>query len=578
VEPPVISGVEPLMISAGGELTLTGSGFAPEAGENNVRFDGVQGRVLSASPTQLRVEVPLCVPSRTANVTASLGAVSSAARVVAVSGTNGTTLDLQPGQVRTLTTAAEFACVRLPAEARADYLMVVHNAAGRFGPRLPFEARTLTPGQPAATMLASPAPADVPLQYAWESALRRREAAYGAAERVPDAFTVASVPAVGSRRSFNVLNRQQEFQSISATARLVTQRAVLYVDDDAESAMMDQDLSYFGQLFEDPIFPTLTGVFGEPGDIDSNQRVIVLFTPVVNQLTPRGSSTFVTGFFYGCDLVSQNRCSGTNRGEILYSMVPDGEGRWGDVRTRTQVRAVVPPVIAHELQHLLHFGRRNSTTDALWLNEGLAHMAEEIVADVFASRGEVPHAQQFAAGNHDRARLFLHAPAATAVLAEDLPGTLEMRGGAWLLVKYLRGHYGGDDLLRRITVSSRNGTDNIAHEVGRPWASIMADFGVALWTSGLPDLQGVLEPRHTFANANLRTLLSPGAAAYPLQPSSLGWQDFAVFGMVNAGTHAYFRVANTVDVPPPLNLVLSGMRGAAFPAGTAPAVSFLRVR
>jgi hypothetical protein len=577
---PVISGVEPATIMAGGEVIITGANFSPDAARNTVLFHGLRGRVLSASPTQLRVEVPRCLPSRQVAISAGLGSVHSAPHFTTATGTAGTTLDLAPGTVRTLTTAADFACVRLPGVAGGAYVMVVHNAAELFRPPLPFELRSL---MPLPTQAAEPLPTAgraESFREDWEAALRRRERGYaGGIEAPARAYdAAAAVPAQGSRREFNVFDHNSQFTKVTATARRITPGAIVYVDVEAETSFSDADLEYFGRLFDDPIRPALTTVFGQPTDIDNNQRVIILFTPVVNGLTPRGRSTFVTGFFYGCDLVSRTRCSGTNQAEIIYSMVPDPQARWGDARSVALVRSVVPPVIAHELQHMLHFARRSSTTDALWLYEALAHTAEEIVADVLQARGETALAQLFRSGNHERAKLFLREPTTTSLISEDPPGTVEMRGAAWLFLKYLRGHFGGNDLLRRLTVSQRSGVSNVTYEVGRTWATLMHDFGVALWAEGIPELQRSMDPRYAFPDVSLRTLLAAGAGGYPLRVSSPGWGDFAVGGALGTGGHAYFAVSTSAPAPPPLHVVLSGVRGAPLDGASAAAVSIIRVR
>jgi hypothetical protein len=578
VQRPAITALEPATVAAGAQVTIAGSNFSAEADQNTVLFNGVRGRVLSATPGQLRVEVPRCLPSRQVSVTASLGAVSSAPHLTTASATAGTSLDLVPGGVATLTAPADLECIRVPGVQNAAYLLVVHNTASLLAPPLPFELRALTPQAPLAAALPTAAPPAESFQDAWEAQLRRRERQYaGGMERPDRLLSVAAVPAAGSRREFNVLDQNSTFRKVTATARLVTASAVLYVDDSAANEMTDADLQYYGGLLDDPIRPAVTSVFGEPSDIDGNQRIIVLFTPVVNELTPRGRSSFVTGFFYGCDLVSRTRCSGTNQAEIVYSMVPDPSGRWGDARSAQLVRAVVPPVIAHELQHMLHFARRNSTSDALWLNEALAHTAEELVADVLQARGSSGLAQLFRSGNHERALRFLNAPGATSLLAEEPPGTVEMRGAAWLFLKYLRGHHGGNDLLLRLTTSQRYGAANIAHEAGRPWPDLTADFGVALWADGAPALTGPVLPRYTFVDFDLRTFIS-GSNSYPLRTTTLAWGDFAVSGAAGTGGHAYFTVANSTAAPPPLNVVLSSIRGAPFSTASAAAVSIVRVR
>jgi hypothetical protein len=582
VQRPAIANVLPGSVTAGGEVTVTGSNFSPEAQQNIVTFSGVRGRVLSATASQLRVEVPHCLPSRQVLVAAGLGSVWSAPHALTAAATAGAVLELAPGAVQTLAAPTDLACIRFPADGNASYALVVHNTATLFAPPFGFELRALTPQAPVAATSLQPAATPAPsFRDGWEAQLRFRERAYvgGVEEPAGERLrAAAAVPAVGSRRDFNVFDAKQEFRKITATARLVTAGSILYVDDDAEAAFTAADLEYFGDLFENPIRPTLTAVFGPPTDIDGNQRVIILFTPVVNELTPRGSSSFVTGFFYGCDLVSRSRCSGTNQAEILYSMVPDPLGRWSDSRSRAVVNAVVPPVIAHELQHMLHFARRNSTTDALWLYEALAHTAEELVADALQADARHSLAQLFRNGNRDRAQRFLAAPSATSLIAEEPPGTVEMRGAAWLFLKYLRGHYGGDDLLRRLTSSQRSGVANIVHETGREWAPLTAAFGVSLWADAAPEVRGIIDPRYTFTGAGIRGLLTSGAGVYPLQPTRLNWADFALAGTIAPGGHAYFTMTHTSGAPAAVNMVLSGVRGAPFATTSTAAISIVRLR
>src|SRR5690606_6916213 len=141
-----------------------------------------------------------------------------------------------------------------------------------------------------------------------------------------------------------------------------------YVDLDAPAnGFTPQDLAGFGAIFDDPIYSTVAGLFGPPTDVDGNNRIIILFTPRVNALTERGAEGFVAGYFYGCDLVDANRCRDTNRAEIFYSMVPDPQGQFGDPRSRAVVQRTVPGILAHEFQHMIHFGQKGSL-DVLWLS------------------------------------------------------------------------------------------------------------------------------------------------------------------------------------------------------------------
>jgi hypothetical protein len=199
-----------------------------------------------------------------------------------------------------------------------------------------------------------------------------------------------------------------------------------------------------------------SAVFGAPSDIDANGRIIVVLTPAVNALTPRTDDSFIAGYFYGCDLVEAARCAETNRGEIFYSMVPDPNAQFSARRTKDTVLRTVPGVLAHEFQHMINFAGKSQRLDVLWLSEALAHMAEELVGKVFLARGDAVTATDFRSANFVRARQYLDAPEFISLISEDSPGTLEMRGGAWLLLQYAMGLYGGDALLGRLTKSTRS--------------------------------------------------------------------------------------------------------------------------
>jgi hypothetical protein len=579
---PAIAAVQPATVSAGAEVTITGSNFSQDADQNTVRFDGVRGRVVAASATQLRVTVPQCLPSRDAAVTVALGSVVSAPHAVATTGAAVPLVSLVPGEVRLISQPAELDCIRLPgAQNGAAYVLAVHSTASILAPSTPFELRSLTPRPLAAITIMTAAPAAPSFAAEWEARLRLSERALGtpAPGEGPPQLRYATVPALGSQRDFSVLDPDNRFVKVTAEVRHLSARAIIYVDVEAEGVFTEADLRSIGEVFDDPIHPTNVSVFGGPSDIDANERVIILFTPRVNALTPRSQSSFIAGYFYGCDLVSRNRCSGSNLGEIFYSMVPDPTGKWSDARARATVLAAVPPVLAHEFQHMIHFARRGFSADALWLSEALAHTAEELVADVFAGRGDLTTAAQFRNGNYQRAQSYLQSPSATSMLAEELPGTLELRGVGWLFLKHLRGHYGGNDLLGRLTASSRTSAANITHETGQAWSTLVTDFGVALHADGSPDIQGPVAPRFGFQGFNLRSALAPLPGGFPLRPATLGWGDVALSASVASAAHAYYSfTAPAAGTPPELTLVVSGVRGAGFTQASNVTVSVLRVR
>lgn len=577
----VITSFEPAIIAAGSEVVINGQHFSTSAHDNVVLFDGVRGSVLSATPTSLRVAVPVCLPTRSVAVQAGVGyAVSTPALLGVTEAGDGGSVSLMPGEVRTLSTPAELACIRLDAPAGAQHLLIARNAASVIGPPQWLELRALAATGTIAEL--SQTAGAVNFADTWEAALRTRErqlppAAPG--DALPHVRAApATVPTVGERRSFNVYNTSNTFDKITAEVRTVTSRAVIYVDVAALNVFSAANLQVFGDLFDDPIYPTMVDIFGQPSDVDGNGRVLILFTPTVNRMTPKGSSSFVAGFFYGCDLVSRSRCSGTNDAEIFYSMMPDPSGEWGDPRSLATVMRSVPPVLAHEFQHMIHFARRGFSADVLWLSEGLAHTAEELTGEVFAARGDANLANAFQSGNTARARMYLAATASTSLVSLEPPGSLDVRGGAWLFLKYLRGHYGENELLGRLTSSTRTGADNVVAEVGRPWDALLEDFAVASWAHGAPELAGPLAVEHTFNGFDPRVQLSSAGGHYPLQPTVLPWSDLASSFVLPPASHSYSLIQTPSTAPPSLGFVLANSYGVPVAAGSDVRLTVLRVR
>ena len=77
---PVIDNLSPAVGSQGDIITITGQYFSPVALSNKVRFNGAPAKVLSATETELRVEVPELASS--GNVTVTLAGKISGARQI----------------------------------------------------------------------------------------------------------------------------------------------------------------------------------------------------------------------------------------------------------------------------------------------------------------------------------------------------------------------------------------------------------------------------------------------------------------------------------------------------------------
>ena len=587
VNTPVISATPPFA-NVGDTITITGQNFSPQADANFVLFGGFRGRVVNATTTQLRAVVPACVPARVVSVTASLGAVTSTPVNMEVRGGGTiTSLQLTRGEVRTFTDPAELGCTRLPGGILGYKVLVVPQNYGQVvGTTTAIRLAGLSGSSTITGLTTNPfafrPTTDVRTDF--ENKLRDRENELlrkldGNVSIRPQTSSVAACPAdqvIGDSCQFQVIDKDQRFVTVSGLLRAVSQRARIYQDATAPAnGLSNADFQALGASFDDPIYSAVTAAYGNPSDMDSNGKIIILLTPVVNALTPRGSPGFIAGFFYGCDLLAPTFCPGSNGGEIFYTMVADPGAQFGDARSVTTVTRSLPPVLGHEFMHMIHFGARHAT-EALWLAEGLAHHAEDVIADVYAARGDAANAQQYRIQNYTRATRYLREPTATSLVAENGTGTLEMRGASWLFVKYLVGQHGAA-ILRSIVQAQNFSVTNITSTTGRSWSALLASFGVALYADDATELAGAtVRPEYTFPNINLRTALGSDPD-YPLRPSTESFTDFARTFTLPASSQAYVTIQAGPNAQP-FSLNLSGTSGGPFPVNAAPQLSILRLQ
>ena len=178
------------------------------------------------------------------------------------------------------------------------------------------------------------------------------------------------------------------------TARVaaVSSSAIVVADTaNPTGGFTDAEYTSFATTFDTLINALDVSNFGQPTDIDKNGKIIILFTKDVNLLTPRGSAGVIGGFFFERDLFPLSDtgvfggCAGSNFAEMFYVLVPDPNHVYGDARSKQKVLDLTPGTLAHEYQHLINAGRRMYVNlpfndfEEVWLNEGLSHMAEELL-------------------------------------------------------------------------------------------------------------------------------------------------------------------------------------------------------
>jgi IPT/TIG domain-containing protein len=560
VLPPALEFV-PGAVTAGEIIEITGQNFSPVAETNVVLFSGVRGRVTASTPTTMSVQVPACLLSRNAPVVVRFGTVSSNVLQTTVAGTDER-LELALGGDVQLQESDGSACVTLPGGAEPQRYLLTLQSAGRVGGArydiglrgraAGLVAAPVAPAVPApsaasaASAVGLPGPLASSTQGAWDAYLRRTEDELARARTSPPSTTgqataPARVPRLGNSREFEVIGRGSDFKKIRATAAIIGQRAAIYVDDRASDLISEADLERFSDLFDSPIYDAVTGAFGDPSDLDDNDRVIILFTPEVNLLTDRGDDGFVAGFFFGLDLMPN--LAKSNGGEIFYMVVPDPSGIYSDPRTTESLLGALPPILAHEFQHMVHFNQRvliggGGGTDALWLSEGLATMAEDLVGE--AAGPNPTDGKRYRVGNLARVSRFLRDPEAVSLTVTAGSGSLAERGAGWLFVRYLWEHFGQSTVLRGLVRNTTTGIENVEGVTGEPWEVLFSDWAIAV-RSEFAGWGGLIRLRHTYPRMDLQLLLRGGPVSGEVEaPRVLSATDFDQTARLWSGGTAQF--------------------------------------
>ena len=536
---------------------------------------------------------------------AALGACASGTDVAVTSPScasgAGTTIALAVGAYVTLDPAANRGCARFPANPSstdsAEYLVVPQSAATTANVQSAF---TLTGGTGAPTPPARGTTRAAGTQASFDAFLRRSEAAraYGPAPAPSGPRTERSVaagpPSAGSSRQFTVCSDLacSKFKAVTATAKVVTSHLALYVDNQAPAGGLSQtDLDSLGSEFEHRLYAIDTTWFGRESDIDHNGVVMVLMTPVVNQLVDAATcvqSGYVAGFFFGLDLdPTAGFNPNSNQGEIFYSLVADSGGALSCAHSVAAVKQNVPVTFIHEFQHMISYNQhvllRGGASEALWLNEGLSHFAEELGGRSFLP-GDSATFFIFSRGDLYNGFQYLNAPALHPLVDVQGVGGLAQRGGYWLFVRYLADQF-GDSVIRAMEGTALTGTANIVAQTGAPFDRTVTRWGLTLWVSGL-NVPGFTPPGElTYSSWNLHATYGVLTSqyptlfprAYPLVPVSDAGSAVHVTDQLSAGSGYYLRVLQPPDGAA-FTLLLSAPGDVTLPAAITARMSIIRIR
>jgi hypothetical protein len=442
-------------------------------------------------------------------------------------------------------------------------------------------------------------PSELRRDQAFESRLRDVERSAltprFAAARQWNAARVPSLPStlsVGDLVTVNVNASDPCANPLYHVARVVAIGEKALVLDDTlnpKPGFSTTDFQRYAARFDTLVYPTDVTAFGEPTDIDKNGHIAIVFTRSVNELTPRGAFSFVGGLTFSRDLFPQiataraQACPSSNEGEYLYLMTPDPTGTInGNRRTNGFVDTNTTAVIAHELVHLINASRKlyvNTSApkfEVKWLDEGLAHVAEELLfyrESGLASRSNLTYFtlaatprsraayQADMSANAGRYREYLTAPdKGSPYRAGD---SLATRGASWSFLRYLADRNGASDgdVFARLVNNSAVGIANIQAVFGKDVSSFVRDWSVS---QAVDDVQGTaLELQQK--SWNWHSIFGGVTASpnlYPLTVTHMSASTSTYAGSVVAGGSAFFNFSVPANDSATVTLDAPGAAGS----------------
>jgi hypothetical protein len=597
--PPQLSAVVPALFTGGDTVTLEGSDLTDAVIAD---FGTATAQVLSVAGDgqSLAAIVPVCLVPGDVTIRVRVDLATSNS----ITGTyraSGAPVQLAVGNYASIDPTALSGCATFPdaGPSGAEYLFAPQSVTGSAGRSATFRLR----GDSVVTVLPRPrhAPAEIPLAIRFHDFLREREREFAQMPKPrvqPELlapFAAAAGPALGDRRTFRVCNTLtcsavEDFDEVLAEVMFVGDHAVIYQDLDAPAdGLVEQDFATLGATFDLDLYEVNARAFGAESDVDQNGRLVILMTPVVNQLTPTEECdvAVITGFFFALDVDPAFRDDErSNQAEVFYSLVADPTGSVTCEQSVDRIRRLVPVTFIHEFQHMINYNqhvlRRQGNSEVLWLNEAMSHLAEELGGFHFLDLGDNQTFSRFVIGDLFNAFLYLKDPGAVFALFTDGTGTLEERGAAWLFLRWVVDQF-GEGVIRRLAETALNGTANIEAAAGEPIGQLLAQWFLANYVSDLPDF--VAPGRLQYTTWAFRTTYASLHGQdpddfdrpFPLEPNAAQGGTFELFGTLRSGSGEYIRV-----ILDPLQrgftLAFTDATGGTISSAVAPRLNVIRIR
>lgn len=380
---------------------------------------------------------------------------------------------------------------------------------------------------------------------------------------IPSTVAVGSLVTLNSNADQACTNPDMRAARVMAVGK----KAIVVADTlNPSNGYTQAEYASIATTFDDVVDAIDTKAFGQPSDIDGNGHVVLYFTSAVNALTPKNAGYYIGGFFYSRDLFPNtstatiDACATSNVAEMFYLLVPDPSGAInGNAFSKTFVTSATISTTAHEYQHLINASRRlyvnTAATDfeETWLDEGLAHMAEELLfygraglsplTNINATllRSNDTYRTTFnddAIANFSRLGSFLTNPSANSPYADN--DSLATRGATWSFLRYAIDQQSAtqESLLYQIVNSNFTGLTNLRTVFGSDLTPLFRDWATSLI---LDDVSGAAS-RYQAKSWNLASIMGAinTSGAYGLSTKSLT-NSATTSVAISGGSAAYLR-------------------------------------
>lgn len=247
------------------------------------------------------------------------------------------------------------------------------------------------------------------------------------------------------------------FKTINATCIAVSNHAYFFLEDGLTKPSDDKIQSITEAFDKD--YEIIHQYYGTETDTDGNGKVSFMIYDF---------SKIYYGFFYTADKFKSTELPAgekSNESDILYvNYNYFTQDEW-DNRS-TDVKAT----FIHEFQHMVLFDSRSraglSPNIAVWINEGLSMLSE-----YYGNYG-APHFNYIAG--------YFHQNQGKSLITND--GYLDY-GLSYLFIRYLQIRF-GDDIVKKIYASNKDGTQMIEEVTGMDFDELFLDFTKMILVTG----------------------------------------------------------------------------------------------